>query len=97
MVQADRAVGHIEDATPHPVPIIKNIARVVEVGSEIWRPGLRPRLAQLLVFINTRSEGRRRRRNVSVSVSVNEDVRTPSTQDLVPVLDPNLHHQSERR
>jgi hypothetical protein len=61
----------------------------VGVGFGILRALLQARLQQLLALISIGREKRRRKQ----SVKGNEDVRTPSTQDLD--LDLGLHHPSE--
>jgi hypothetical protein len=63
----------------------------VEVGFGTSRALLQEQQRQLLESINTRN-GKRRRKQ---SVKGNEDVRTPSTLDLVLALVPDLHHRSE--
>jgi hypothetical protein len=60
-----------------------------EAGFGISQVLLQARLRQLLASTNIRRERRRRKQ----SVKRNEDVRTPSTLDLVLALD--LHHPSE--
>jgi hypothetical protein len=64
----------------------------VEVGSGTSRAPLQEQQRQLLESINIRNG---RRRSWKQSVKGNEDVRTPSTLDLVLALVPDLHRRSE--